>query len=127
MIKKLTMIFAGLFLCAGMALAQMQVNGTVSNADDGEPVIGASVKVVGSKQGAVTNVDGYFSLSAPAGAMLEISYIGMETKTVKAAQNMRILLSSDTQQLEEFVSEDMMRQFDEDPMTALYIIHDNEQ
>lgn len=103
MIKKLTMIFAGLFLCAGMALAQMQVNGTVTNADDGEPVIGASVKVVGSKQGAVTNVDGYFSLSAPAGAMLEISYIGMETKTVKAAQNMRILLSSDTQQLEEFV------------------------
>ena len=103
MIRKLTMIFAGLFLSVGMALAQMQVSGTVTSADDGEPVIGASVKVVGSTVGAVTNIDGYFSLSAPAGAMLEISYVGMETKTVKAAQNMRILLNSDTQQLDEFI------------------------
>ena len=48
--KRLTMIFATLFLCIGMALAQTKVSGTVTSAEDGEPVVGASVKVVGTKE-----------------------------------------------------------------------------
>ena len=52
--KRLTMIFAALFLCIGMALAQTKVSGTVTSAEDGEPVVGASVKVVGTNTGTVT-------------------------------------------------------------------------
>lgn len=51
--KRLTMIFATLFLCIGMALAQTKVSGTVTSAEDGEPVVGASVKVVGTNTGTV--------------------------------------------------------------------------
>ena len=46
--KRLTMILACLFLSVGVALAQMRVTGTVVSSEDGEPVIGASVKVVGT-------------------------------------------------------------------------------
>ena len=49
--KRLMMFIAGLFLSMGVALAQTQVNGTVTSADDGEPVIGASVLVEGTKTG----------------------------------------------------------------------------
>lgn len=43
-----------------MALAQTQVSGKVTSAEDGEPVIGASIKVVGTKTGAVTDIEGNF-------------------------------------------------------------------
>ena len=85
--KRLTMILACLFLFAGMALAQTAVTGTVVSADDGQPVIGASVKVVGSKGGTVTNVDGEFTIIAPEGARLEVSYVGMKPATVKAGSS----------------------------------------
>ena len=49
---------ACLFLSLGMALAQTQVSGTVVSSDDGEPVVGASVRVVGTKTGAVTDING---------------------------------------------------------------------
>lgn len=51
------MVFlAGLFLSIGMALAQTQVTGTVTAAEDGAPIIGASIKVVGTKTGTVTDI-----------------------------------------------------------------------
>ena len=49
--KRLMMFLAGLFLSIGMAVAQTQVSGTVVSGDDGEPVIGASIKVVGTNTG----------------------------------------------------------------------------
>ena len=99
--KRLTMILAGLFLCLGMALAQTKVSGTVVSAADGEPVIGASVKVVGTSTGTVTNIDGQFSFTAPANSTLEISYIGMKLKRVKAGGNLKIVLDSDDKTLDE--------------------------
>lgn len=101
--KRLTMILAGLFLSIGMALAQTQVTGTVTSAEDGEPVVGASVKVVGANTGTMTNAEGRFSLSAPADARLTITFLGMEPQTVKAGQNLRIVLHSQDSQLEELV------------------------
>ena len=92
---------ACLFLSIGMALAQTQVSGTVTSSEDGSPVIGASIKVVGTNTGTVTNIDGNFSLNVSANAKLEVSYIGMVTKTVKAAKNMKIVLDSDNQSLDE--------------------------
>ena len=99
--KRLTMILASLFLCIGMALAQTKVSGVVTSAEDGEPVVGASVKVVGTNTGTVTNVDGQFSLQTADGAKLEISYIGMQSKTVKATPKMKIVLDPDNQSLDE--------------------------
>ena len=101
--RKLTMILAGLFLSIGMALAQTSITGTVVSQEDGQPVIGATVRVPGSNTGAVTDVDGKFTISAPQGAELSVSYIGMKTVTVKAANNMKVTLEPDDASLDELV------------------------
>ena len=99
--KRLMTFIACLFLSIGMALAQTQVSGTVTSSEDGSPVIGASIKVVGTNTGTVTDIDGNFSLNVSANAKLEVSYIGMVTKTVKAAKNMKIVLDTDNHALDE--------------------------
>ena len=92
----------GLFLSLG-AYAQITVNGIVKDAT-GEPVIGASVRVVGSQQGTVTDFDGLFTLDGvPQGAKLQISSIGYETHEVTAASDMVITLAESTQMLENLV------------------------
>ena len=98
--QRLTMFFACLFLSIGMALAQSRLTGTVTSAEDGQPVVGASVKAKGLNAGAVTNVDGEFTINVPVGTELEITYLGMVPKTVKAANNMRIVLEPDSHTLE---------------------------
>ena len=102
--KRLTMFFAALFLMIGTALAQTKVNGTVISQDDNEPVIGASVLVVGTQVGTVTDANGQFSLTVPAGkSTLRITYVGMEPIEVSARPNMRILLTSDQKALDEVI------------------------
>lgn len=89
MVKRLTMLMGGLVLSTGMALAQTTVTGKVVSQEDGEPVIGASVRIVGTKTGTATDVDGNFTLpNASKDAVLEISYLGMQTKTMKASAKM---------------------------------------
>ena len=61
--KRLISTLAGLFLTAGLAMAQTVVSGTVVSSDDGEPAIGATIRVEGSKEQAVTDVDGNFRLT----------------------------------------------------------------
>ena len=78
------------------------VKGTVKDAN-GEPIIGASVKVKGSTGGTVTDIDGKFTLDAPAGAELEISSIGYLKQVVKAKANFAIVLKDDSQTLDELV------------------------
>lgn len=99
--KRLTLMLVGLFLCIGMALAQTKVTGVVTSSEDGEPVVGASVKVVGTNTGTVTDVDGVFSLNVHEGAQLEISYIGMEPQRVKATRNMRVVLEANQHSIDE--------------------------
>lgn len=70
---------------------------------NGEPIIGASVKVKGSTGGTVTDIDGKFTLDAPAGAELEISSIGYLKQIVKAKANVAIVLKDDSQTLDELV------------------------
>ncbi len=101
--KRLMTFIACLFLSIGMALAQTQVSGTVTSSEDGSPVVGASIKVAGTNTGTATDIDGNFSLNVPAGAKLEVSYIGMIGKTVKAAKSMKIVLDSDSKAIEEVV------------------------
>ena len=98
------MLMGGLVLSTGMALAQTTVTGKVVSQEDGEPVIGASVKIAGTKTGTVTDVDGNFILpNASKDAVLEITYLGMETQKVKASAKMKIVLVSDSKNLDEVV------------------------
>lgn len=101
--RRLTMILACLFLSVGMALAQTRVTGVITSAEDGQPVVGASVKAKGLNTGATSNVDGEFTLNVPLGTELEIVYLGMEPLTVKATQNMRIVLEPAVNELENVV------------------------
>ena len=102
--QRLTMLLACLFLMVGGAIAQTKVNGTVTSQEDGQPVIGASVLVVGTQVGAVTDSNGKFSLTCPAGKnTLRITYVGMEPIEVSARPNMRIVLTSDQKALDEVI------------------------
>ena len=102
--KRLMTLLMGLFLVVGGVFSQTKVNGTVVSQDDGQPVVGASVLVVGTQVGTVTNANGQFSLTAPKGKnVLRISYVGMEPLEVSARPNMRILLTSNRQALDEVI------------------------
>lgn len=91
--KKLTMLMAGLLLSGGAAFAQTQVKGVVVSDEDGQPVIGATVRVVGTNVGAVTDMNGNFNITCPQGKnTLNIAYVGMEPIEVSARSNMRIVL-----------------------------------
>jgi TonB-linked SusC/RagA family outer membrane protein len=88
-----------------MIAQTVRVTGTVLSDEDREPVIGASVMVKGSTSiGTVTDIDGNFSLEAPASAtMLQISYVGMTAQEVAvSAQHLTVVLKSTTE-LEEVV------------------------
>ena len=61
--KRLSLILALLTIFTGLAMAQNTVSGVVVSEDDGEPVIGATVTVKGTKVATVTDIDGKFSLA----------------------------------------------------------------
>ena len=70
----------------------------------GEPVIGATIKVKGTTNGALSDLDGYYTINAQVGDQLEISYIGYKTRTIKAVQGLNnIILQEDSKNLNEVV------------------------
>jgi TonB-linked SusC/RagA family outer membrane protein len=84
-------------------LQQSEITGQVYD-ETGEPVVGANVIVKGmAGTGTVTDIDGWFTLRVAAGTELEISFIGYQTQTVKAADNMRVVLAEDARALDEVV------------------------
>ncbi len=89
-------------LCQGVSAQNITASGTVTDATH-EPLIGATVKVAGEAQGAITDMDGNFELQCKQGAQLEISYVGYLTQTVKAGNGMRIVLQEDAKTLDEAV------------------------
>ena len=104
MSKKLLMCFVMLFMCINAAFAQTKISGTVVAAEDNEPVIGATIMVVGTKSGAVTDVDGKFSLTTDvANPQITVGYIGMASQTLKGTTDMKVVLKSSTQTLNEVV------------------------
>ena len=103
--KKLTYLLFCLILGIGMATAQTtKVTGTVISADENEPIIGASIVVKGTMVGTVTDFDGAFSLDVPSSAKtLVVSYVGMKTQEIEVKSNLRILMQTDNQSLDEVV------------------------
>ena len=72
---------------------------------NGEPVIGATIKEVGTSNGTVTDVDGNFTINTQADATLEVSFIGYQSQTLKAVtgKELAITLKEDTEMLDEVV------------------------
>jgi TonB-linked SusC/RagA family outer membrane protein len=105
--KRLIYLLLCFVVSIGFVMAQtVKVTGKVTSAEDGEPIIGASVFVKGTSVGTITDVDGKFSLDAPVNAkMLVISYIGYTTQevVVENQTTLDIILKEDTQRLEEVV------------------------
>ena len=93
---------------AGTNLAIQQqdqkLKGQVIDAQTGDPVIGVNVLVKGTTNGTITDIDGKYELNAPAGAVLQISFIGYKTVEITAtASEQTIKLQEDTETLEEVV------------------------
>ena len=108
--QKLTMTLACLFYLVGSALAQTKVTGVVTSSEDGQPVTGVSVKVVGTTVGALTNLDGVFTITVPnLNSRLQFTYIGMLPKTVKASAQMKVVLEPDSKVLGEVVVTGMQK------------------
>ena len=86
-------------------LSAKPVSGKVTSATDGEPLIGATVQVQGSKNGIVTDLDGNYTINAEQGQTLVFSYVGYLTKTVKVGgvSTINVTLEEDRQSLEEVV------------------------
>ncbi len=91
---------------AGPSQPLHRVTGKVVDVN-GDPVIGASVQVMGQSMGTITNLDGEFTLSSvPANALVVVSYIGFEKKEIKVSdlqKSSRVILREDTATLEEVV------------------------
>lgn len=93
---------------AGTNLAVQQqdqkLKGQVIDATTGEPIIGVNVLVKGSTNGTITDIDGKYELNAPAGAILQISFIGYKTVEIAATTSEQtIKLHEDTETLDEVV------------------------
>ena len=100
--KKFLLLLSVCFIAFGQVLAQSQtISGTVLNAADDEPIIGASVQVKGTSKGTITDVDGKFSLEVEPASVLIVSFIGMSTQEVAAKDGVVINLMEDSKQLEE--------------------------
>ncbi len=99
------MIFASLFLFVGVALAQTTVTGTVVSQEDGEPVVGARVMLKDTQIGTITDANGQFTLqNVPSSAkILQVSCVGMQTVEEAIRPNMRIVMHSDQEMLNEMV------------------------
>lgn len=104
-VVRLSLIFCMTTLFSISLLAQTRtVSGTVKD-QNGEPLIGVSVQLKGdAKVGTITDVQGKFSLSAPANSSLVFSYMGYVSQTILAGQaHMTVTLSEDTKKLDEVV------------------------
>lgn len=108
--KKFYCLLFSLFFVAVAAFAQTKVTGVVLE-DTGEGAIGANIVAQGTTVGTVTDFDGQFELTVPAGVKnLVISYMGYKTVTVPVKPTIKVQLESDAQQIQEVVVQGMVKQ-----------------
>ena len=99
---RMLVLLLGLFLSVGAFAQQITVKGYVQDAEN-EPIIGATVRVVGTQTAVITDIDGNFTLKANQGASIQVSYIGYETATVAAAPEVVVTLQDEANTLNEVV------------------------
>lgn len=103
--RKLFSFLLCLLIGIGMATAQMtKISGVVVSAEDGQPIIGASVVAKGTTTGTITGLDGRFELNVePTVKEVMVSYVGMKTMLLPAKAGMRIVMQSDSEELQEVI------------------------
>lgn len=95
------MLFAGISVASA---APITVSGTVTQASDGEPLIGVSVLVKGTAQGTATDIDGNYSIKVDKGATLVFSYVGCQTREITVdSENLDVALLDNAEVLDEVV------------------------
>jgi len=102
----LSLLLLGFFAISTAFAQKRTITGRVTGADDGQPLPGVTVKVQGSSTGALTNLDGLYTLSVPADAKaLTFSYVGFETQTVTIGTktSISLALNPDAKSLSEVV------------------------
>ncbi len=99
---RMLVLLLGLFLSVGAFAQQITVRGYVQDAEN-EPIIGATVRVVGTQIAVITDIDGNFTLQCNQGASIQISYIGYETATVAAAPQVTVVMQDEANTLNEVV------------------------
>ena len=108
--KRLSLFLISLLVTVCSAFAQNKISGTVTSAEDGEPIIGASVKIVGTSRGVVTDMNGKFTIDVADGKKLEFSYIGMKSVKMTPRNGMHVSLQSDATMVDEVVVTGMVKQ-----------------
>ena len=106
---KRKLLFLSVLLLFGVCLVSAQqnlsVSGVVSDANDGNPLVGVSVIVKGTTLGTVTDLDGRYTIKVSQGATLVFSYIGMEKQEISVKSSvLNVKLQSDAQMLGEVVA-----------------------
>ena len=104
--SKRSILLVALFLmgCLQLLAQSRMIQGEVTDAQNGEPLIGATVMVEGEKSGTVTDFDGNFKLQVTSSAKkVKISYIGYIDKVVEISDRMNVKLESDSQILTDVV------------------------
>ncbi|MBF1636806.1 MAG: TonB-dependent receptor plug domain-containing protein, partial [Prevotella sp.] len=86
--------------CSQVSAQDFTATGTVSDSGH-EPLIGASVSVVGGKVGAITDIDGNFTIQCRQGDMLEITYVGYTSRKVQAGKGLKVVMEEDAKTLDE--------------------------
>ncbi len=105
MIPRLFMLVTLFFVCAASGYAQSKVSGKVVD-ETGEAVIGASVMVKGTSKGAVTDLDGNYSIEGvPSNSTITVSYVGYTTQNIPvgSSHSINVTLKEDNQHLDEIV------------------------
>ena len=105
MSRQLTLLFCLLFSCTTILYSQTKtIKGLVISADDGEPIIGATILIQGTSVGTITNIDGEFALQVPETATTAVfSYVGMKSQELPITPEMLVKLGSNSQALDEVV------------------------
>ena len=104
--KLLSVLFLLSFTLAAVYAQNIQIKGTVVSGTDNEPLPGVNVVVKGNTStGTITDFNGTFTLSAPADAILSISYIGFKSQeiAIKGHKDIKIVLQEDSETLDEVV------------------------
>lgn len=92
-LKRLSLAGVLMFFGMAMGIAQITVSGTITDADNGEPLIGANILIKGSSVGTVTDIDGNYSLDVSESDILVVSYTGYSSQEVPVAGQSTINIS----------------------------------
>ncbi len=104
--KRLLILFTALFTTYTLTAQTLQIRGTVTGAADGEPIPGATVMVENGTAGAVTGIDGEYTINAAVGETLVYSFLGLKSQYIQVTADRTVIdvaLLLDSQEIEDVI------------------------